>query len=330
MNNNIFVLCRYTENKEIYYKIRQNISNIRYLKEDLNMNNNIIVFYCSECKKIFYSKINTDSFKLLILNNITSSILMRYFNISKIKDEEECGKLIQKINLKRSTAEIICPHCHNRKFLKDIKLFEKLYNVYNNYYEHDNKICINNKIIKFYYNYNYNKNISIYYKERITELFIDIKTGQSKLLIIKDNINKNNIKSLIRDCTYANNIFNYADLNYSNSCNTNQKLIKEVYNIIRDYKIKNNLVKTYIPTFEENNIYYKNKLKDLIQSNDVYYRYIDNNFKDITDNISNLTIFNRFPCINIYDSKKVFTNPILISPFDEKLNHSIKKIRLLL
>ena len=78
------------------------------------------------------------------------------------------------------------------------------------HYEHDNKICITNKIIKFYYNYNYNKNISIYYKERITELFIDIKTGQSKLLIIKDNINKNNIKSLIRDCTYANNIFNYA------------------------------------------------------------------------------------------------------------------------
>ena len=326
-NNNIFMLCIYLKDKKIYYKIRQNISNIRYLKEDLNMNSDIIVFYCSECKKIFYSKINTDSFNLLILNNITSNILMRYFNISKIKDEEECGKLIQKINLKRSTAEIICPHCRNRKFLKDIKLFEKLYNVYNNYYIHDNKIHITNKIIKFDYNYNYNKNISIYYKERITELFIDIKTGQSKLLIIKDNINKNNIKSLIRDCTYANNIFNYADLNYSNSCNTNQKLIKEVYNIIRDYKIKNNLVKTYIPTFEENNIYYKNKLKDHIQSNDVYYRYIDNNFKDITDNISNLTIFNRFPCINIYDSKKVFTNPILISPFDEKLNHSIKKIR---
>ena len=304
-NNNIFMLCIYLKDKEIYYKIRQNISNIRYLKEDLNMNSDIIVFYCSECKKIFYSKINTDSFKLLILNNITSSILMRYFNISKIKDEEECGKLIQKINLKRSTAEIICPHCHNRKFLKDIKLFEKLYNVYNNYYIHDNKIHITNKIIKFDYNCNYNQNISIYYKERITELFIDIKTGQSKLLIIKDNINKNNIKSLIRDCTYANNIFNYANLNYSNSCNTNQKLIKEVYNIIRDYKIKNNLVKTYIPTFEENNIYYKNKLKDLIQSNDIYYRYIDNNFKDITNNISNLTIFNRFPCINIYDSKKV-------------------------
>ena len=326
-NNNIFVLDNYFENKKIYYQIRKNISYIRSLKEDLNMNNNIIAFYCSKCKKIFYSKINADSFRLLILNNITSYNLRLYFNINKIKDEEECGKLIQKINLKRSTAEIICPHCHNRKFLKDIKLFGKLYNVYNNYYIHDNKIHITNKIIKFDYNYNYNKNISIYYKERITELFIDIKTGQSKLLIIKDNINKNNIKSLIRDCTYANNIFNYADLNYSNSCNTNQKLIKEVYNIIRDYKIKNNLVKTYIPTFEENNIYYKNKLKDLIQSNDVYYRYIDNNFKDITDNISNLTIFNRFPCINIYDSKKVFTNPILISPFDEKLNHSIKKIR---
>lgn len=98
-NNNIFMLCRYIEDKEIYYKIRQNISNIRYLKEDLNMDSDIIVFYCSECKKIFYSKINTDSFKLLIQNNITSSILMRYFNISKIKDEEECGKLIQKINL---------------------------------------------------------------------------------------------------------------------------------------------------------------------------------------------------------------------------------------
>ena len=326
-NNNIFMLCRYLKDKKIYYKIRQNISNIRYLKEDSNMNSDIIVFYCSECKKIFYSKINTDSFDLLILNNITSNILMRYFNISKIKDEEECGKLIQKINLKRSTAEIICPHCHNRKFLKDIKLFGKLYNVYNNYYIHDNKIHITNKIIKFDYNCNYNQNISIYYKERITELFIDIKTGQSKLLIIKDNINKNNIKSLIRDCTYANNIFNYADLNYSNSCNTNKKLIKEVYNIIRDYKIKNNLVKTYIPTFEENNIYFKNKFKKLIQSDDIYFRYIDKNFKDITDNISNLTIFNRFPCINIYDSKKVFTNPILISPFDEKLNHSIKKIR---
>ena len=327
-NNNIFVLCRDFEDKEIYYQIRQDISNIRFLKEDLNMNNNVIVFYCSECKKIFYSKINIDSFDLLIKNNITSSILMRYFNISKIKDEEECGKLIQKINLKRSTAEIICPHCHNRKFLKDIKLFEKLYNVYNNYYIHDNKIHITNKIIKFDYNCNYNQNISIYYKERITELFIDIKTGQSKLLIIKDNINKNNIKSLIRDCTYAKNIFNYADLNYLNSCNTNQKLIKEVYNIIRDYKIKNNLVKTYIPTFEENNIYYKNKLKDHIQSNDVYNRYIDNNFKDITDNISNLTIFNRFPCINIYDSKKVFTNSVLILPFDEKFNYSIIKIRI--
>ena len=326
-NNNIFVLDNYFENKKIYYQIRKNISYIRSLKEDLNMNNNIIAFYCSKCKKIFYSKINADSFRLLILNNITSYNLRLYFNISKIKNEKECGELIQKINLKRSTAEIICPHCHNRKFLKDIKLFEKLYNVYNNYYEHDNKICITNKIIKFYYNYNYNQNISIYYKERITELFIDIKTGQSKLLIIKDNINKNNIKSLIRDCTYANNIFNYADLNYSNSCNTNQNLIKEVYNIIRDYKIKNNLVKTYIPTFEENNIYYKNKLKDLIQSNDVYYRYIDNNFKDITDNISNLTIFNRFPCINIYDSKKVFTNSILILPFDEKFNYSIIKIR---
>ena len=326
-NNNIFVLDNYFENKKIYYQIRKNISYIRSLKEDLNMTNEIIAFYCSKCKKIFYSKINADSFRLLILNNITSYNLRLYFNISKIKNEKECGELIQKINLKRSTAEIICPHCHNRKFLKDIKLFEKLYNVYNNYYEHDNKICITNKIIKFYYNYNYNQNISIYYKERITELFIDIKTGQSKLLIIKDNINKNNIKSLIRDCTYANNIFNYADLNYSNSCNTNQKLIKEVYNIIRDYKIKNNLVKTYIPTFEENNIYYKNKLKDLIQSNDVYYRYIDNNFKDITDNISNLTIFNRFPCINIYDSKKIFTNPILILPFDEKFNYSIIKIR---
>ena len=37
------------------------------------MNSDIIVFYCSECKKIFYSKINTDSFDLLILNNITSN-----------------------------------------------------------------------------------------------------------------------------------------------------------------------------------------------------------------------------------------------------------------
>ena len=46
-NNNIFMLCIYLKDKEIYYKIRQNISNIRYLKEDLNMNSDIIVFYCS-------------------------------------------------------------------------------------------------------------------------------------------------------------------------------------------------------------------------------------------------------------------------------------------
>ena len=46
MNNNIFMLYRDFEDKEIYYQIRQNISNIRYLKEDLNMNSDIIVFYC--------------------------------------------------------------------------------------------------------------------------------------------------------------------------------------------------------------------------------------------------------------------------------------------
>ena len=87
-NNNIFMLCRYLKDKEIYYKIRQNISNIRYLKEDLNMNSDIIVFYCSECKKIFYSKINTNSFDLLIQNNITSSILMSSFIIIKINYEK--------------------------------------------------------------------------------------------------------------------------------------------------------------------------------------------------------------------------------------------------
>ena len=113
-NNNIFVLDNYFENKKIYYQIRKNISYIRSLKEDLNMTNEIIAFYCSKCKKIFYSKINADSFRLLILNNITSYNLRLYFNISKIKNEKECGELIQKINLKRSTAEIICPHCHNR------------------------------------------------------------------------------------------------------------------------------------------------------------------------------------------------------------------------
>ena len=57
-NNNIFVLCRDFEDKEIYYQIRQDISNIRFLKEDLNMNNNVIVWSLSDASCFICQTLN--------------------------------------------------------------------------------------------------------------------------------------------------------------------------------------------------------------------------------------------------------------------------------
>ena len=128
---------------------------------------------------------------------------------------------------------------------------------------------------------------------------INMKTGFSYELARFINGKKSKNSTPITNCTYKyqTSIGNYEP--YSDKCKKFEDVIKGIYNAIRDYKINNKIVEGYVPTFEQNRKYYNAK----IETDESYYspngidRFID---------MQSIFLFNRFPCINVFDSKTLF------------------------
>ena len=127
-----------------------------------------------------------------------------------------------------------------------------------------------------------------------------MKTGFSYELARFINGKKSKNSTPITNCTYSHqtSITNYEP--YSDKCKKFEDVIKGIYNAIRDYKINNKIVEGYVPTFEQNEKYYNAKLE-----NDELFYYSPAGINTFF-NMQSIFLFNRFPCINVFDSKTLF------------------------
>ena len=238
---------------------------------------NVGMCYCSKCKTRFNSEKVKEVYEE-INNSYTKyrSIIYADKKSAKIKALE--------------IETIYCPNCNNSSTYKDLKEIETEYQLFNKFYVNDDKIKISCKYIMFNY-----------YRERLVPVIthdmavINMKTGHTYKFAT--SINGKLVKSQprIKNNTYMPlHLPDYKP--YSDKCVRLENIIPDIYNAIREYKINNNIVPGYIPTFEQNLEYYKLRSKE---DNSFYKRLI------ALDQTS-LCLFNRFPCLNIYDSEKLF------------------------
>lgn len=242
-------------------------------------------FFCDNCKKAFAS--------LELMDKYNGK---NYYDVQNFCLE----------NPKRVLEKIHCPHCYNSSTFKDIKKIDTDYQLFNGYRVNGDKINIHRKYIIFKY-----------YRGRVVPfiihsmLVINMRTGQSyRLADLENGKILSRREPRILNTTYATRFRGESSRKYSDKCISMQEIVPEIYNTIRQYKIDNNLVSSHIPTFEQNNNHF-------INDPESPFRYLN---KGIF--VQLLPIFNRFPCLNISDSVKLF-----FYHEEENKNKSFIKIR---
>ena len=234
--------------------------------------------YCSNCKTHFESK------ELLALNVLKCGYRLDHFKI-EVNSEKEINE----------DTEVCCPNCGNKKAIKELREIQKNYQLCNKFFINGDKIKVNSRSILFNY-----------YRGRIVTttihnmVIINMKTGFSYELATFINGKKSKNSTPIANCTYKHHtsISNYEP--YSNKCKKLEDVIEGIYNAIREYKINNKIVEGYVPTFEQNKKYYNAKIK----TNEFYY---SPDGLSTFINMQSIFLFNRFPCINVFDSKTLFS-----------------------
>lgn len=233
--------------------------------------------YCSNCKTHFESK------ELLALYVLNCGYKLDHFRI-EINSEKEINE----------DTEVCCPNCGNKKAIKELREVQKRYQLCNEFFVNGDKIKVNSRSILF--NYFRGRIVTTTIHDMVV---INMKTGFSYELATFINGKKSKNSTPITNCTYKyqTSIGNYEP--YSDKCKKFEDVIEGIYNAIRDYKINNKIVEGYVPTFEQNRKYYNDK----IETDESYYspkgidRFID---------MQSIFLFNRFPCINVFDSKTLF------------------------
>ena len=234
--------------------------------------------YCSNCKTHFESK------EVLALHILKCGYRLDHFRI-EINSEKEINE----------NTEVCCPNCGNKKAIKELREIQKRYQLCNEFFVNEDKIKVNSRSILFNY-----------FRGRIVTstihnmVVINMKTGFSYELATFINGKKSKNSIPITNCTYSHqtSITNYEP--YSDKCKKFEDVIKGIYNAIRDYKINNKIVEGYVPTFEQNEKYYNAKLE-----NDELFYYSPAGINTFF-NMQSIFLFNRFPCINVFDSKTLF------------------------
>ena len=234
--------------------------------------------YCSNCKTHFESK------EVLALHILKCGYRLDHFRI-EINSEKEINE----------DTEVCCPNCGNTKAIKELREIQKNYQLCNEFFVNGDKIKVNSRSILFNY-----------FRGRIVTttvhnmVVINMKTGFSYELATFINGKKSKNSTPITNCTYSHqtSITNYEP--YSDKCKKFEDVIKGIYNAIREYKINNKIVKGYVPTFEQNEKYYNAKLE-----NDELFYYSPAGINTFF-NMQSIFLFNRFPCINVFDSKTLF------------------------
>lgn len=208
--------------------------------------------------------------------------------------------------------KIICPHCGNRSYIKLINdryiTFRKIYND-----KDPDKITIAVGAIR----YEWRQGRLVNEKE-VVRVCINMRTGYSYVFpkqVIK--YNKINKIGAFHNCTYEleqyiSSIIN-STVTTNNNCLTLIEYYKEIYNMIRDYKIKN--YNNYIPTFEEN------------FSEEIYNYYDNNDTKKIlmSITITDILLFNRMPFFNPLLTDKILTTTITNKKERKKIRSILKQ-----
>ena len=234
--------------------------------------------YCSNCKTHFESK------EVLALYVLKCGYKLDHFRI-----EINSGKEINE------DTEVCCPNCGNTKAIKELREIQKRYQLCNEFFVNGDKINVNSRSILF--NYFRGRIVTTTVHDMVV---INMKTGFSYELARFINGKKSKNSTPITNCTYSHqtSITNYEP--YSDKCKKFEDVIKGIYNAIRDYKINNKIVEGYVPTFEQNEKYYNAKLE-----NDELFYYSPAGINTFF-NMQSIFLFNRFPCINVFDSKTLF------------------------
>ena len=202
-------------------------------KKRLDTNNKIKLYafnkgskgmcYCDVCKTKFY---NTNAYELF----------------EEIQDKVTYDNI-----------EITCPNCNNTVTgNKVIKLNRSYISFRKIFINSDDKVAITGGSIQYKWH-----NGRLLRQQSLTRISFNLKTGHSYALPLKiTEYGKTKAVTSIFDCTYgiipssiSSILDNYYD-KFNDDCVSSIDIYKELYNIIRDYKMKQ--YNNYIPTFEEN------------------------------------------------------------------------------
>ena len=207
------------------------VTGYRYRRLDTNNKIRIYAFnkgskgicYCDVCKTKFY---NTNAYELF----------------EEIQDK-----------VTYDNTEITCPNCNNTVTgNKVIKLNRSYISFRKIFINSDDKVAITGGSIQYKWH-----NGRLLRKQSLTRISFNLKTGHSYALPLKiTEYGKTKAVTSIFDCTYgiipssiSSILDNYYD-KFNDDCVSSIDIYKELYNIIRDYKMKQ--YNNYIPTFEEN------------------------------------------------------------------------------
>lgn len=206
---------------------------------------------------------------------------------------------------------VTCPSCKESGIYKDLISVDTEYCLYREWHINGDKITINFKNIC--YKFIKGNLFPVYFHSMVV---MNLKTGFSYLFPTTLNGKKLKHEMSMYNCTYSNrkgwgNI-SYVASSYSDKCKTMTQLCEELYNYIREYKINNGLVNSYIPTFEQA---FDRKLYNNLNLNN-YRLFVseEQNKENTKRGIINdsdfsfgyMTIFNRFPTTSPIISNNIF------------------------
>ena len=247
-----------------------------------------IKFYCESCKSYF----------------------------DKTASEEDMYHYNREIMLK-------CPNCNYSINYADLKKVDKQYMQSREAYLDNHLLRIKFKYVmyKFYNN-------TLIYENYLSMFVSNLETGYTYSLPILKN--KKKFKRSGKFCNVSYN-FNTADLDYAGNININCKnsytLYKTAVNLVREYKMKQ--LGFYIPTIDEQakyakemdystNIYTKIKVCSGEKISLSTMRFANRHYKEVDQVVDYrselIASLNRFPAVNIFNSKKIFTvDPYILS-----------------
>lgn len=242
------------------------VTGYRYRRLDTNNKIRIYAFnkgskgmcYCDACKTKFY---NENAYKLF---------------------EEKQDKTTY------DNTEITCPNCNNTVTGNKVIEPNRVYIVFRKIFiNSDDKVALSGSSIQYKW-----YNGRLLRKQSLARISFNLKTGHSYALPLKvTEYGKTKAVTSIYDCTYGivsgliSTILDGYHKHLNDECASSIDIYKELYNIIRDYKMKQ--YNNYIPTFEEN-----------FPENEYQYFIDDLKRKRKRINISDICLFNRAPFIN--------------------------------